>query len=55
MKRPPSDPEFERFTDAMRHIMRVSKADIRDELKAKKRKPKTSASRVSATATKTVN
>jgi hypothetical protein len=47
MKRPPSDPEFARFTDAMRAIMRVSKADVRDELKAKKRKPRASASAVS--------
>lgn len=55
MKRPPDNPEFERFTDAMRHLMKVSKADIQQELKAKKRKPKASASHVSATATKTVN
>ena len=46
MKQPPDNPEFARFTDAMRHIMRVSKVDIQQELKAKKRKPKTSASRV---------
>jgi hypothetical protein len=55
MKRPPSDPEFARFTDAMRHIMRISKADIREELKPKKRKPKASASRVSAVSTRRVN
>lgn len=55
MKPPPSDPEFARFTDAMRCIMRVSKADIRDELKPKKRKAKPSASRVSAVSTKSAN
>ena len=55
MKPPPTDPEFQRLTEAMRCIMRVSKADIRDDLKPKKRKPKASASRVSATATKTAN
>ncbi len=55
MKRPPSDPEFVRFTDAMRTIMRVSKADIQQELKTKKRKPKTSASRAVATSPKSAN
>jgi len=55
MKRPPNNPEFERFTKAMRTIMTVSKADIRDELKAKKRKPKASASRVSAVQPKPAN
>jgi hypothetical protein len=58
MKPPPTDPEFQRLTDAMRHIMRVSKADIQDELKTTKRKPKasaSSASRVRAASTKSVN
>jgi hypothetical protein len=55
MKPPPNNPEFERLTAAMQCIMSVSKADIRDKLKPKKRKPKTSASRVSATATRRAN
>ena len=45
MKRPPSDPEFTRFTDAMRRIMKVSKADIQKDIQTAKRKPKTSAYR----------
>jgi len=45
MKTPPDNPEFERFTDAMRRIMTVSKTDIQKAIKAEKRKPKTSASR----------
>jgi hypothetical protein len=55
MKRPPDNPEFARFTEAMRQIMRVSKADIQQELKTKKRKSKTSASRVSAASTRSAN
>jgi len=41
MKRPPSDPEFQRFTEAMRRIMTVSKADIQQDMAEEKRKPKT--------------
>jgi hypothetical protein len=55
MKRPPDNPEFARLTDAMRHIMTVSKTDIQKAMKEEKRKPRASASRVSATATKTAN
>lgn len=39
MKPPPTDAEFANLTEAMRTIMRVSKADIQD-----KDKPKTSTS-----------
>lgn len=55
MKRPPDNPEFARFTKAMRCIMTVSKADIAQDLKARKRKPKASASRVSAVQPKPAN
>lgn len=55
MKRPPDNPEFERFTEAMRKIMRVSKADIQQGMKTKRLKPKTSASRVGATSPKPAN
>lgn len=55
MKQPPADPEFKRFTDAMRHIMKVSKVDIQKAMKAEKRKPKNSASRVSEAAPKPAN
>ena len=40
MKRPPSNPEFARFTDAMRQIMTVPKTAIQ----TKKREPKAPAS-----------
>jgi len=47
MKRPPSDPEFARFTEAMRQIMKVSKTEINRRIEEKKkRKAKPSASRV---------
>jgi hypothetical protein len=42
MKKPPDNPEFARFTEAMRKIMTVPKSAIQ----AEKRKPK-SASRAS--------
>ncbi len=48
MKRPPNDPEFAHFTDAMRTIMKVSKADIQKAMKEEKRKPRASASRAVA-------
>ena len=51
MKRPPNNPEFARFTEAMRTIMTVPKSAIQTE----KRKPKASASRVSVTAPKPAN
>jgi hypothetical protein len=55
MKRPPNNPEFAKFTEAMRTIMTVPKADIQEALKREKRKPKASASRVSAVPPKRVN
>ncbi len=53
---PPKDAEFQKFTSAMRDILKVSKTDLqrrmRDE-KAEKRKPsKTSASRASGASPK---
>jgi len=47
MKRPPDNPEFARFTEAMRTILKVSKTELNERMKTEKRKPKTSASRVS--------
>ena len=47
MKTPPNNPEFARFTDAMRDILKVSKVEINRRIEAeKKRSPKNSASRV---------
>jgi hypothetical protein len=41
MKKPPDNPEFARFTEAMRHIMTVPKTAIRDrEEEATKKKGK---------------
>jgi hypothetical protein len=49
MKRPPSDPEFVRFTEAMRQIMKVPKTEINRRIAAnKKGKAKPSASPASA-------
>jgi hypothetical protein len=55
MKPPPDNPEFERFTEAMRHIMTVSKTDIQEAIKEEKRKPSASASRVSEVHSKPAN
>jgi hypothetical protein len=45
MKRPPSNPEFARFTDAMRGIMKVSKTELNARIaETKKGKPEPSAS-----------
>lgn len=55
MKTPPSNPEFERFTDAMRSLMKVSKTEISERMKAQRRKPGASASRVSGAASKRAN
>jgi hypothetical protein len=52
MKTPPNNPEFARFTGAMRDIMKVSKTDLNKRIEAEKRKPKASASRVSAAGTR---
>lgn len=38
MKIPPTNPEFARFTQAMRGIMRVSKEKLLDELAQQKAK-----------------
>lgn len=53
MKRPPSDPEFVRFTEAMRQIMKVPKTEINRRIAAnKKGKAKPSASPASAASAK---
>jgi hypothetical protein len=36
MKKPPDNPEFARFTEAMRHIMGVSKATLKKREAAEK-------------------
>ena len=52
MKKPPDNPEFAKFTAAMRHIMGVSKTELiaREEAEKedKKKRVKTSASPVPA-------
>jgi hypothetical protein len=55
MKTPPDNPEFARFTDAMRHIMGVSKVELQKRMQEEKRKPKTSASRGPAASPKRAN
>jgi hypothetical protein len=55
MKRPPDNPEFERFTEAMRRIMTVSKTEIQKAIKEEKRKPRASASLVSVVQSKLAN
>jgi hypothetical protein len=53
MRRPPSDPEFLRFTEAMRQIMKVSKTEINRRMAAnKKGRLKTSASPAPASSAK---
>ena len=37
MKRPPDNPEFRRFTDAMRTIMSVSKTELKKREEAEKK------------------
>jgi hypothetical protein len=37
MKKPPDNPEFARFTQAMRHIMTVPKTAIREREEAEKK------------------
>jgi len=46
MKRPPDNPEFARFTRAMRHIMGVSKTELQRRMEEEKKgkQPKASAS-----------
>jgi hypothetical protein len=62
MKKPPSNPEFARFTDAMRTIMGVSKAELQERIKTEKlmkkgkgKRAKRSASPVSAALPTSVN
>jgi hypothetical protein len=58
MKTPPDNPEFARFTGAMRQIMRVSKIELQrrmDAEKVAKRPSKVSSSRVSAVSSKPAN
>jgi hypothetical protein len=53
MKPVPDNPEFARFTDAMRSIVKVSKAELNKRIAAeKKRKVKPSASRASVSVSK---
>lgn len=48
MKTPPDNPEFARFTEALRHMLKVPKTEMDRRIEAeKKRRPKRSASRVS--------
>jgi CHASE3 domain sensor protein len=47
MKTPPDNPEFAKFTEAMRAIVKVSKVEMQRRIEAEKRKPRASASRVS--------
>jgi hypothetical protein len=39
MKTPPDNPEFARFTSAMRDILKVSKAELIKRMEAEKQKP----------------
>jgi len=57
MKTPPSDPEFARFTDAMRTIMAVPKTAIQKDIRPKKKgkRTKTSASPVPASSSTSAN
>lgn len=55
MKPPPDNPEFARFTDAMRKLMTVSKTEINRRIEAEKRKPRASASPVSVESSKRAN
>lgn len=51
MKTPPDNPEFERFTDALRQMLKVPKTEMNRRIEAeKKRRPKHSASRLSGEA-----
>jgi hypothetical protein len=56
MKTPPDNPEFAKFTDAMRTIVKVSKTELNRRIQAeKKRKTKPSASRVPAVSPESAN
>ena len=52
MKKPPDNPEFARFTEAMRDIMKVSKVELQRRMDAVKRKPRYRASRASGASPK---
>ena len=45
MKTPPDNPEFARFTEAMKTIVKVSKVELQRRMEAEKRAPKAIASR----------
>jgi hypothetical protein len=45
MKTPPDNPEFTRFTDAMRDIVKVAKVEMQRRIEEEKRKPKGAGSR----------
>jgi hypothetical protein len=45
MKTPPDNPEFARFTEAMRGIMKVSKVELQRRMEEEKRTPRAVASR----------
>jgi hypothetical protein len=51
MKPPPDNPEFAKFTEAMRSILKVSKTELNKRIEAKLRTSK-SASHASAAPTK---
>jgi hypothetical protein len=55
MKTPPDNPEFAKFTSAMREMMKVSKTELQRRIEAEKRKPKASASRASVSSSKRAN
>jgi hypothetical protein len=51
MKTPPKSPEFARFTEAVRDILKVSKVELQARIEEEKRKPKqASASRAAGVA-----
>lgn len=50
MKIPPDNPEFARFTEAMKTIVKVSKVELQRRMEAEKRTPKAIASRASRAA-----
>jgi len=47
MKTPPDNPEFAKFTEAMRTIVKVSKVELQRRMEAEKQTPKAIASRAS--------
>jgi hypothetical protein len=57
MKRPPDNPEFARFTEAMRTIVKVSKTELNRRIEATKKgkRLKTSASPDSAVSSSAAN